>query len=141
MRMFTIIFICSIFISFSSGKLFDSLYRKTPCEKIIGKECDLDHYSRKPIQYTLYWIAYIVIRIPTFLYLKRNFLFSDGDLCIEYHQQLFNLWPVFRNCFMLWFVAYQLGSSNLGKVIRTVIQKGSFLRGKFRAPRSVNSKQ
>ena len=37
MRRFTDILIFSTFIALSHGKIFDSLYRKTPCEKLMGK--------------------------------------------------------------------------------------------------------
>ena len=40
MRRFTDILIFSTFIAISHGKIFDSLYRKTPCEKLMGKGGD-----------------------------------------------------------------------------------------------------
>ena len=40
MRRFTDILIFSLFIALSHGKIFDSLYRKTPCEKLMGKGGD-----------------------------------------------------------------------------------------------------
>ena len=40
MRRFTDILILSLFIALSHGKIFDSLYRKTPCEKLMGKGGD-----------------------------------------------------------------------------------------------------
>ena len=40
MRRFKDILIFSTFIAFSHGTIFNSLYRKTPCEKIIGKVGD-----------------------------------------------------------------------------------------------------
>ena len=40
MRRFLDILIFSTLIAFGYGKIFDSLYRKTPCEKIIGKAGD-----------------------------------------------------------------------------------------------------
>ena len=40
MRRFTDILIFSIFIALSHGTIFDSLYRKTPCEKLMGKVRD-----------------------------------------------------------------------------------------------------
>ena len=40
MRRFKDILIFSTFIAFSHGTIFNSLYRKTPCEKIMGKEGD-----------------------------------------------------------------------------------------------------
>ena len=40
MRRFKDILIFSTFIAFSHGTIFNSLYRKTPCEKLMGKEGD-----------------------------------------------------------------------------------------------------
>jgi len=40
MRRFSDIFIFSTLMVLGYGKMFDSLYRKTPCEKIIGKAGD-----------------------------------------------------------------------------------------------------
>lgn len=40
MNRFIDILIFSTFIALSHGKIFDSLYRKTPCETLIGKAGD-----------------------------------------------------------------------------------------------------
>ena len=40
MRRFLDILLFSTLIAFGYGKIFDSLYKKTPCEKIIGKAGD-----------------------------------------------------------------------------------------------------